>query len=1652
MIDRLSKKELESTVEFLQQVPLLQNCPSSKIQKLAEAAVDRSYVRHSIIVHQGDPPSSVYIIKSGECRVLIPSGYYGDISTASDRQVGLLPPLASGATTAREHRHNDDGGAHEEKRRHSSSTQHQQPWKATIGGAGGGGGGANTSRSMGGGGSGGGITARSMGGGGGVGSFTHRSFGGPQRVVLGGSASLASELSKPALGDPFIRPGISFDFSCASHQTPGAGGWGGGRGGGNWKASRRNGEKQFRKVLQLAVVGPWSTFGDYSVLCSVPEPSTIIAGTVVQVIMIDGRIFCDILSEKQQRSIQQFSCQRVRWWLKRRKKMLKIGTKESYHFRKLKEKMQQYWQRLSGSKHSKASIVETETLRLMREMGEGGEEGSEEDEEDDDVEEKALFKQHKREDVQEDTVFLAKMDAHMKTRGLRGRDNRKARWWRRRLSTMKRRKRHSSIVQIAGKLMINRHSWKELLRDAKEDRGLVVTAEGDGNKIRYEASASVTAEPTMSWTTLSTSAGELTALMTMEESILTSPATIESKSTLGSSATPGQHKAERSVKSMVESSKDSKEAIGFNRTASPRAEKLGFSGTKPRSKKARVRSKLRLSLYYPIRWQIIRLLNAIQQSIETEVGPDEEVTEEAEKEGKEAIYTEGLPYLEYNQCCEEARDGKSFSPPVWTTANGYHFHDDGCGASVETCSNKWTLPSTSKQEDGKPRQHPLVPRLDLTHVQADVQLGSPYTHGSGMAGFDKKVVGSGTMEQNELRGERGPDDPGGAGDGGGGGGGGRRGGRQTVEDGQWSWSLRNFRFGPSCTIVNADENQTRLEEWYGRGHAMARKRLRLPKIRQLYHSGNGDNGEAVSPVGKAVVSFDLPTEDAFRGQPIVDGHVGELPLSSEISGISIPISIYSALSLNALLSDDTTLSGERFQDNVVQFAVLSGEGKTVEISSRLGTADGNKAPDRVIKEFGRRMAELITSTSLSDVDDEPPVDPSTRSVTEDLASPGAEAKAELRRLEITGDWRTARDLEEILREASNKLIAERRAHKASQSIDARPPAAATGAGGGKAAPIPGGGEGGGTVAVTAEGGGEGGRVGEGGGGGRGEGGSENQRKVDAAEDGPVDNTTASDDLLAAKASQPCPSDTQPSMAHSDCNRSPSFNIGQSSAFSPESLSRMSRYGLLDILIPPPILSRVNLATPITSKTAEYSAAISAKYGAKRRDSEDSTDKEQAEDPGIAFSQASKPLLPQSGEPSTQQTVPVPASGSVFKQTNEVNLSSRRASVLIDNELAIASSIATVTSPMNKDRKGYHVLFPLSLTERAALPQAIAESHPSSTSVPWPLSSRLAPPASSQSTSSPRLFQAAATGRFVPAGPGLGSGPGTQRESSKATLSAMSSAKTLYSGHHGLVSPAQSVRFLPSTHLNELTRSGKSLHPGSSSQASGQPPERHALSSHRARPPPVPSAAAAVPDDPSARRKLVQDTAAWHRSTHWQWWLELLEKQKKKGKSEIAFGRSATQLPGSKGRSAWLVSAPAAADAKASAAADVASPKTQQNEKETPSDSVLNNSNSSNKKKLKQRDPPWKARKRWFVPSPTIKESEEEAAKAAARGPYADKSATYRYEKATAWLKENRKPAKKTDHKWVNYDINMSCMPREKCSLLRASSTCDSPKTKVQSRY
>jgi CRP/FNR family transcriptional regulator, cyclic AMP receptor protein len=67
---RTTRSPIEATVELLRRVSLFSELSPEELEKVARVAVPRSYVGGSIILREGDPGDTCYILRSGSARVV----------------------------------------------------------------------------------------------------------------------------------------------------------------------------------------------------------------------------------------------------------------------------------------------------------------------------------------------------------------------------------------------------------------------------------------------------------------------------------------------------------------------------------------------------------------------------------------------------------------------------------------------------------------------------------------------------------------------------------------------------------------------------------------------------------------------------------------------------------------------------------------------------------------------------------------------------------------------------------------------------------------------------------------------------------------------------------------------------------------------------------------------------------------------------------------------------------------------------------------------------------------------------------------------------------------------------------------------------------------------------------------------------------------------------------------------------------------------------------------------------------------------------------------------------------------------------------------------------------------------------------------------
>src|SRR5919197_4572481 len=70
MAVRQTRPRREATVELLRRVPLFSELSPAELEKVAHVAVPRSYPRGSVILREGDPGDTCYVLRSGRARVV----------------------------------------------------------------------------------------------------------------------------------------------------------------------------------------------------------------------------------------------------------------------------------------------------------------------------------------------------------------------------------------------------------------------------------------------------------------------------------------------------------------------------------------------------------------------------------------------------------------------------------------------------------------------------------------------------------------------------------------------------------------------------------------------------------------------------------------------------------------------------------------------------------------------------------------------------------------------------------------------------------------------------------------------------------------------------------------------------------------------------------------------------------------------------------------------------------------------------------------------------------------------------------------------------------------------------------------------------------------------------------------------------------------------------------------------------------------------------------------------------------------------------------------------------------------------------------------------------------------------------------------------
>jgi CRP/FNR family transcriptional regulator len=70
MVVRTTRSPIEATVELLRRVSLFSELSPEELEKVARVAVPRSYAAGSVILREGDPGDTCYILRSGTARVV----------------------------------------------------------------------------------------------------------------------------------------------------------------------------------------------------------------------------------------------------------------------------------------------------------------------------------------------------------------------------------------------------------------------------------------------------------------------------------------------------------------------------------------------------------------------------------------------------------------------------------------------------------------------------------------------------------------------------------------------------------------------------------------------------------------------------------------------------------------------------------------------------------------------------------------------------------------------------------------------------------------------------------------------------------------------------------------------------------------------------------------------------------------------------------------------------------------------------------------------------------------------------------------------------------------------------------------------------------------------------------------------------------------------------------------------------------------------------------------------------------------------------------------------------------------------------------------------------------------------------------------------
>jgi CRP/FNR family transcriptional regulator/CRP/FNR family cyclic AMP-dependent transcriptional regulator len=72
-VDQLSEAEVAMAAAYLSRIRLFAGIPPEQVERLEERAKRRSFRRGEVIFHKGDPGATLYLILSGQVKIVLPS-------------------------------------------------------------------------------------------------------------------------------------------------------------------------------------------------------------------------------------------------------------------------------------------------------------------------------------------------------------------------------------------------------------------------------------------------------------------------------------------------------------------------------------------------------------------------------------------------------------------------------------------------------------------------------------------------------------------------------------------------------------------------------------------------------------------------------------------------------------------------------------------------------------------------------------------------------------------------------------------------------------------------------------------------------------------------------------------------------------------------------------------------------------------------------------------------------------------------------------------------------------------------------------------------------------------------------------------------------------------------------------------------------------------------------------------------------------------------------------------------------------------------------------------------------------------------------------------------------------------------------------------